>query len=186
MAVRSGWRAGMVTSLVAGLVLVFPVSAIADAPDESGVVERAPELSAWIFWDGDGLIVLTGPPLTEGCVGEGFEFPIATTVNAPSGNTATSFSHTDQVWVYDDEGASDPLDWLFNHACGPVLAGEPGPELLADGEGRITVTYHTGTDGVLRGRQRVTAKVTTVDGHDVHVNVHGSLDELPDFINYGG
>lgn len=164
-------------ALVLALLLV-PSAAHADPPDQSGVVERAPEFSAFVFWDGDGLIVLTGPLLEEGCGGEGFQFPIATTVNPRGGATVTTFSHTDEVRVYDDGGTTDPLEWLFEQTCPAIVAGEPGPEPLASGEGRVNVA----NDNV-----RMTARVTTVDGRTVHLSVVGAgPGEFPDVINYGG
>lgn len=173
--------------VLAAVVLMIPTAALATPPDQSGVVERAPELSAWVFWDGDGLIVLTGPPLEEGCFGEGFQFPIATTVQPPSGATLTSYHHTDQVWVYDDEGTSDPIDWLFGRACAAVAAGDPAPEPLAHGEGRVSVNSRIDADGVEHGHLGVTARVTSADGRRVHLRAFGELGGITtDFINYGG
>jgi hypothetical protein len=165
-------------ALAALALLMIPTAAHADAPDESGVVERAPQFSGWLFWDGDGLIVTTGPTPEEGCVGEGFQFPIATTVNPPGGATVSRYTHSDEVWVYDDEGTSDPLEWLFGRLCAAVTAGEPVPEPLARGEGRVTEA---------NGNITVTARVTTADGRTAHLNVVGAdFGEFPDFINYGG
>lgn len=74
--------------LLAMLAVMILTAALADPPDQSGVVERAPELSAWVFWDGD-LIVFSGPPqdaatclglATQGFDYEGFLKPISTIV----------------------------------------------------------------------------------------------------------
>jgi hypothetical protein len=148
-------------------------------------VEQTPYLSAWVI-SGDGLIVLTGPSLEQGCFGEGFLERIATVVSTPSGATLTTLTHSDQVWVFDDEGFTNPFDWLFGRACPAVWAGQP-PDPLAQGEGLVSVNSRLDADGVEHGNVRVTAMVTTADGQDVHLNVHGTIGVIGgDFINYGG
>lgn len=182
------------TVLLAAVALLMPTAGLADPPDRAGVVERAPFLSSWVFWDGD-LIVLTGPPLDEAtCLGlatqgfdyEGFLKPVASTASTPSGLQVTNLTHTDQTWVHDAQGASDPLDWVFG-ACEAMLgSGAPAPEPLASGEGLVHVHVRMGADGVEYGNVRLTARVTTIDGPQVHLNVvDGGIGGL-DFINYGG
>jgi hypothetical protein len=167
------------------VALLIPTAARADAPDQSGVVEQTPYLSAWVI-SGDGLIVLTGPSLEQGCFGEGFLERIATVVSTPSGATLTTLTHSDQVWVFDGEGFANPFDWLFGRACPAVWAGQP-PDPLAQGEGLVSVNSRLDADGVEHGNVRVTAMVTTADGQDVHLNVHGTIGVIGgDFINYGG
>lgn len=188
------WSRIAKTLLVAALVLSIPMAALADPPDRSGVVERAPELSAWVHWDGE-LIVLNGPPqdaatclglATEGFDYEGFSKPSSTIVTTPSGSRLLSVTHTDHVWVYDDEDTDDPLEWLFG-GCAAMLAGAPAPEPLAHGEGLVQVKSRIDADGVQHGPTTITARVTTADGRNVHLNVVGAeLGEFPDFINYGG
>jgi hypothetical protein len=174
------WSMGDVAKvMLAALILVMvPATSQADPPGQSGVVERAPQLSAWVLWDGDGLLVLTGPALEDGCVGEGFQFPVATTVSPPGTDTTTTYSHADIVTVYDAEGITDPLDWLFNEACAAIVAGEPGPEPLASGEGRVIYAD---------GATTVAATVTTVDGRTVPLTVvRAEEGQFPDTIRYGG
>ncbi len=184
------------TTMVAALALMIPTAAVADPPDQSGAVERAPVLSAWVFWDGD-LIVLTGPQLdaatclglaTQGFDYEGFLKPTSTIVTTASGSQQISVTHADRVWVYDDEDTDDPLEWMFG-ACGAILgAGEASPEPLANGDGLVHVTTRSDVDGVAVGTTRVTATVTTADGRDVHLNVVGADQDGTslDFINYRG
>ena len=173
-------------AIVGAVALFIPTAARADAPDQSGVVERTPYLSAWVISD-DELIVLTGPPLEQGCFGQGFLEPAATVVNTPSGGTVTTLTHSDQVWVFDNEGFVNPFDWLFGSACAAVWAGEPAPDPLAQGEGLVRVSSRIDADGVERGRLGVNATVTTADGKNVHLNVHGRIGLIgEDFINYGG
>lgn len=180
-------RVMLIVALLAAVLLLIPTAARADAPDQAGVVERTPFFSAWIF-AGDGLIGLTGPSLEQGCLGQGFLEPLATVVTTPNGATLTTLTHSDQVWVFDDEGFSDPLEWLFGWACPAVWSGQPAPEPLAQGEGLISVNLRTDSDGVEDGTVTVAAKVTTTDGEDVHLNVVGTNVDgsEEDFINYGG
>ena len=184
---RSVWSSvARIVAIMGAVALFIPTVARADAPDQSGVVERTPYLSAWVF-SGDGLIGLTGPPLEEGCFGEGFLEPAATVVNTPGGFTLTTVTHSDQVWVFDDEGFTNPLDWLFGLACPAVWAGQPAPDPLAQGEGLISVNSRVDADGVEHGNTVLTAMVTTADGLDVHLNVvGGGIGTTGDFINYGG
>ena len=180
-----GSRVARIVAILMAVAVLIPTAARADAPDESGVVERTPFLSAWVI-SGDGLIVLTGPPLVEGCFGEGFLTPIATVVNTTSGATLTKVTHSDQVWVFDDEGFTNPLDWLFGRACPAVWAGQPAPDPLAQGEGLVRVNSRVDADGVEHGSVVLTAKVTTADGRNVHLNSHGRIGVIGSFINYGG
>ena len=175
----------MIAAMVGALALLLPTASRADAPDESGVVERTPFLSAWVV-SGDGLIVLTGPPLEQGCFGQGFLEPIATVVNTPTGAVLATVTHSDQVRVFDDEGFANPLDWLFGRACAAVYAGQPAPDPLAQGEGLVHVNSRVDADGVERGSVRLRARVTPAGGEEVHLNTHGRIGVVGDYINYGG
>lgn len=191
---RTRARLASTVALVAAMALMVPAAANAGPPDQSGVVERAPALSAWVFWDGD-LIVLTGPPIDfEGCLGlftegfayEGFQKPISEHVATPSGQQLVTISHTDRVWVYDDEDTTDPLEWLVG-SCTRVLTGGADPVLLAQGEGVVSNQSRVDEDGVQHGYGGVTAMVTTTaDGRTVHLRAHGANDAVHDQIHYGG
>lgn len=183
------------TIAMAVLALLVPTSAMADRPEQSGVVVQEPFLSAWVYWDGD-LIVLSGAPqdaatclglATQGFDYEGFLKPISNVVTTPSGAQLVNVVHTDRVWVYDDEDTDNPLEWLFA-GCSAILGeGAAAPVPLAHGEGLVHVNSRIDADGVQHGRIRVTATVTTADGRDVHLNVVGAgLGEFGDLINYGG
>lgn len=177
--------------VLAALALMIPTSALADPPEQTGVVERAPYLSAWLF-SGDGVIVVTGPALDVGCpaglpeFGEGFPEPTATFVHTPRGDTLIRVVHTSEVRVFDNAGISDALDWLFGYACPRVLSGEAGPEPLASGEGRVRVNSRVNADGVELGTVGVNARVTTADGRRVHLDAHGRIGPTLDDVNYGG
>ena len=183
-----------IAMLLAAVALLLPTAAQADPPDQAGVVERAPFLSSWIFWDGD-LIVLTGPPLNEAtCIGlatEGFDYegflkPVATTVATPSGVQVDTLTHRDRTWVHDPQGTTDPLGWVLG-TCEAILgAGAPAPQPLAGGEGVVHVHLRTNADGVEHGSVNLTARVTTTDGREVSLNIVGGRDGPPDFINYRG
>jgi hypothetical protein len=85
---RFGSRAAT-TAVVAALALMIPMAAVADAPDTSGVVERTPSELHWL-WAGDGLFVLEGPPIAQGCLGEGFEEYTEAVVTTPAGVVTVS------------------------------------------------------------------------------------------------
>lgn len=177
--------------VLAALALMIPTAARADPPEQTGVVERAPYLSAWVF-SGDGVIVVTGPALDVGCpaglpeFGEGFPEPIATFVHTPRGDTLVRVAHTSEVRVFDNAGIDHPLDWLFGYACPQVLSGMTGPEPLASGEGRVRVNSRVDADGEEHGTVGVIAQVTTADGRRVHLSAHGGIDSSTDVVNYGG
>jgi len=179
--------AGFVTTCaVASLVVGTSTAAIAEPPRSSGVVVREAAMNAPLFWDGE-LVVLVGPPLEQGCLGQGFHHPTTTTVSARGGATITHYRDVDRVWVFDDEGVADPLDWLFGYACPAVWAGEAPPSPLAHGEGTVVGNWREDADGVVHGNQRFMGHVTTADGDRVHLNVVGAgFDQFPDRINYGG
>lgn len=170
--------------LLLAMALMIPTAALAGPPDESGAVEREPRLSAWLL-SGDGVHVVTGPSLEEGCFGDGFQEPITTVVSPPAGLTLANVTHTDHVWVFDDEGIDDVLEWLFGRACPAVLAGEPAPVPLASGEGLVKVNSRVDDDGIEHGRVGVTATLSTAAGERVHLNAHGEIGGA-DFVNFGG
>lgn len=192
---RTGVRTRVLTALLATISLLAPTAATADPPDRTGVVDRAPFLSAWIFFDGD-LLVLTGPPQDEEtCLGlatqgfdwEGFSTPVAPTVTTPRGHQLTNLTHEDRVWVYDAEGVSDPLEWLFGGCAAMLGDGAPAPVPLAHGDGLVRVHARTDADGVERGHGGVTARVTTADGRQVHLSARGDDATFEgDVIVYGG
>jgi hypothetical protein len=175
-------------ALIASLGLMVPTAAFADAPEQSGVVERAPQVSAWLI-QGDGLVVVTGPPIAEGCLSFP-DFPplpeyTATIVDTPTGATVTTIVHTQYMEVYSDQGATDVFEWYFGLMCPSVLAGDPIPP-LATGEGHVKVRSRTDADGVQHGTVAVTATLTTPDDEPVHLNTHGRFGESVDFVNFGG
>ena len=171
--------------MLAALGLLMPTAALAAVPNESGVVERAPHPAGWIAF-GDGVIVMTGPELdAAGCLGQ-IPQQTATYINPPSDVSLVHASYVDEIRVFDDQGYPDALAWLFGFACPPLLAGESGPEPIAQGEGRVTWNYRVDADGVLHGRVSTTATVTTTDGSDVHLNTFGEIGASTDFVNYGG
>jgi hypothetical protein len=175
----------MIVAILLGAAMLIPTAARADTPDQSGEVERIPMLSASVFAD-DGLIVLTGPPLEQGCFGQGFMQPLAKVVTFPDGATETTSTFKDHAWVFDDEGFDNPLDWLFGVACAAVMAGEPAPDSLAHGEAVIQVNGSTDADGVGDLSSSLKAIVTTADGQDVRLNAFGIFGENGDIISYGG
>lgn len=180
----SNIRAGAVATLAAATLMV-PAAAYADPPESAGVVERETTLSAWLF-NGDGLQVVTGPALSaESCQMTGWKEPVATVVDTPSGAVLTRYAHTDDVWVFDDRGFTDPLDWIID-TCSALFAGEPAPEPLAQGAGEVKVNSRVDAGGVTHTRMVVTARVTTSDGREVHLTAHGVDGVSPDFVNYGG
>lgn len=182
---RRSARTGGITMLGAALLaLLLPATAVATPPDDSGVVERTTTDEHWL-WAGDGVFVLEGPPIEEGCFGEGFDDIPETVVHTPAGVTLISSTHRDDVWVFDDEGFDDPLEWLFGRAC-PALGTDDAAIPLATGEGLVSINGRFEPDGDARIRGRLNAQVTTQDGRTVHVHAHGDLDGLTDHVNYGG
>lgn len=174
------------TCAVAALAVGGSTAAIAEPPDSTGVVERAADWSAPLFWDGE-LVVLVGPPLEQGCLDQGWSHPTWSTVSARGGVTITHYTDVDRVWVFDDEGVADPLDWLLGSACPAVWAGETPPSPLAHGEGHVAVTMREDAEGVVHGNMRFMGEVTTAGGERTHLNVVGAgFGQFPDRINYGG
>lgn len=57
---------------------------------------------------------------------------------------------------------------------------------LIAGEGLVKVNSRVDDEGVEHGRLGVTARLTTADGERVHLNAHGEIGTLTDFVNYGG
>lgn len=178
---RRGRATRVLTILVAAAALMVPAAASATPPEQSGVVDRVvvSGILGHRVWAGDGLVVLEGPPLEDGCQLLGFGEYTETVVTTPAGVVTASSTHTDQVWVFDDEGFDDVFAW-FGYACTEL----PAP--AAHGEGRVVLNTLVDADGVERTRSRLTATVTTADGRRVHLTAHGEDGVFPDFVNYGG
>lgn len=151
-----------------------PVSA--RPPDESGNVERF-EVNVGLVYDNGEYAVVTGPPFSEGCLGEGF--PATTTQVVHRGNG--SFSETWRikninVMVFEWEGG---VFDLIGASCEALAMGLPLPyEPIATGKGSHSFKVSGDENGV-HIRNTLTAKLTTTDGQRAHVNTFASFDDGP-------
>lgn len=117
------WLAFIATA--AALITGGGSAALADAPPESGVVERE-TVTFGYFVEGDGIIAVTGPPFAEGCLAEGFLESVAISVNRPNGTTLRR-NRTDEDLLSIYEGDSFFEDLLFP-SCEAVLDDDPTTE----------------------------------------------------------
>ena len=159
--------------LLAVLVAATTGPASARPPAESGNVERFEVEAGLVYGDGEYAVV-TGPPFSEGCFGEGF--PTTTAQGVSRGNG--SFSETWRikninVMVFEWEG--DPFD-LIGASCEalPEIFLEP----IAVGVGQHSFKVSGDQNGV-HIRNTLTAKVTTTDGRRAHLNTFASFDDGP-------
>lgn len=182
-------------ALLAAVALVGAMSstALASPPDESGVVTRAPSVGGYIY-DGDGIIVLSGPASFEqGCNREGFSSPDSSFVMPGDGSFHEHFSYGDEpINVYEGD---DVQAWLMA-ICEAVAAGATDDELpqaIAAGTGRLTLHVRVDAAGVPHVHNSLVGAVTTTDGQVAHVNTFakfsvdgGVLDVHQLRVNYTG
>lgn len=197
---RDTSRTAVVLATAFSLLAISAVG-LAKPPDESGVVERATTLSGLVY-SGDGVHVLTGPPLEDGCpvmteeqAFEVFPTPTGQFINRPNGTSAMHFRSTEGIHVFDDLGIADVFEWL-GMACGALLDGDPStvaPIPLATGTGTVTYTERIDADGVQQVHNKVVGKVITQDGKRVHLSTFAKffVDEsgltlTALRVNYGG
>jgi hypothetical protein len=166
-------------ALFGGVLLflsAFAGPVTARPPDESGNVERF-AVEAGLVYDNGEYAVVTGPPFSEGCFGEGF--PTTTAQSVSRGND--SFSETWRikninVMVFEWEG--NVFD-LIGQSCEAIVNGDPLPaEPIAMGEGRHSFKVSGDQNGV-HIQNTLTANVTTTDGQRAHVNAFASFDDGP-------
>ncbi len=154
----------------------FAGPASAGPPGESGNVERFEIEGVGLVYDNGEYAVVTGPPFSEGCLGQGFPTTTTQVVNRGNG----SFSETWRikkidVMVFEWEG--DVFD-LIGLSCEALANGEPLPvEPIAVGEGRHSFKVSGDQNGV-HVRNTLTARVMTADGW-AHVNTFASFDDGP-------
>lgn len=182
--------------VIVAVVCTFAASVVvlAKPPPESGVVSRAPTDSGFVY-SGDGVHVLTGPPLAQGCLDQGFGEPIAQHLARPNSTSALHFRSTEAIHVFDDEGIPNVFEWL-GMACAALLDGNPDtlvPQPLATGTGTVTYVSRVDADGVEHVHNKVVGKVTTAEGARVHLSTFAAfnVDEsgltlTALRVNYGG
>jgi hypothetical protein len=151
-----------------------PVSA--GPPDNSGNVERF-VVDVGLVYDNGEYAVVTGPPFSEGCFGEGFPLTTAQGVNRGNGTFSETWRIKNiNVMVFEWEGN---VFELIDQNCTAIVNGDPLPvEPIAVGEGRHNFKVSGGQDGV-HIQNTLTARVMTTDGQRAHVNAFASFDDGP-------
>jgi hypothetical protein len=156
----------------------FTSSVSAGPPDESGNVERFEVEAGQVYDDGEYAVV-TGPPFSEGCVGQGFSLTTAQGVSRGNGTFSQTWRIKNiNVMVFEWEG--DVFD-LIGQNCEAIFDGDPETmpvEPIAVGEGRHSFKVSGDQNGV-HIRNTLTARVTTTDGQRAHVNTFASFDDGP-------
>ena len=151
-----------------------PVSA--GPPDDSGNVERF-VVDVGLVYDNGEYAVVTGPPFSEGCFGEGFPLTTAQGVNRGNGTFSETWRIKNiNVMVFEWEG--NVFD-LIGASC--QLLAEEGKvflEPIAVGEGRHNFKVSGDQNGA-HIQNTLTARVMTTDGQWAHVNTFASFDDGP-------
>lgn len=188
-------KIALFTALTAALLAATAPVALAGAPDQSGVVNRGTSFGGWVY-QGDGYIVLSGPPLVQGCVGEGFSEPPALFISPRNGSSQEKYSYpSEPLLVFDDPGIN-VFAWL-GPACEAATDGDPGtvpPAPIATGVGRLDVSIRVDARDRTHFRNGVVGKVTTTDGRRVHLSTfaqyvideNGVEDLRQLWVKYGG
>lgn len=187
-------KTALISTLALGLLAAAAPAAMAAPPDESGAVTRGPSAGGYVY-QGSGYIVLSGPPLGDGCYGNGFSEPSAMFIEPRNGSFQEKYSYPlEQINVFDDEGLN-MFVWL-DAACGAVVDGNPAtmpPEPLAVGIGRLNFNVRVAASGVVHIRNSVVGKATTASGKRVHVStfakltIDGGGETIHQLrVNYGG
>ena len=144
-------------------------SGAALADDHSPVEREDPGLAFFSIEDVEaGLVMVTGPPLEQGCFGQGFEPALRTQgVTLPDGTILGVATGQQDTWVY--EGSS------IGELCFELAVNGISPTLVASGTGRVAATDNdlnvtsgrTNTFGVT-----VTGRLATPDGERCNLRAH--------------
>jgi hypothetical protein len=127
MVMRHLTRTLSATVVGAMLALVaLPAVALADPPDESGLVVRSTATGGvWYEDPADGLVLLTGGPAQEACAGTAGLLLSEQFVETPTGAIVLLVEGADaEAWLYSAD--------TFGEVCDTALAGGQ-PDLLAQG-----------------------------------------------------
>ena len=150
----------------------------------------------YVYTDGFGVdeVLLTGPPLEQGCFGEGFPSGTGRTAETPAERTNTRNSTESDMWLYDmaEFGVTDPFEFLFL-ACTQIATGGPIPVPLASGSGTVRLNEHCDwTDAVdgcfspgsvlhyTNSAQGTMTSTASGDVFDVHARAKGSVTFVAD------
>lgn len=150
-------------AVAATLVTVTAPGVLAEAPSETGIVERE-TVTFGYFVEGDGIIAVTGPPFAEGCLGEGFLESIEISVNRPNGTVLRrNRTAEDLLSIY--EGDSFLEDLLFP-SCDAVSDDDPTTmpvQPIATGTGVPYIIDHIDEEGEI-AESRLSIRGTVTDG----------------------
>ncbi len=162
--------------------LPFAASAEADAPDQSGVVERGEGQQGFIYWS-DGYLAMVGEAI-DFCVNpEPPTGPGGMTVS-PGNGSLLEFSRSNvPVTVYEYPGAGGPDDpiggfMFLGQNCGAIFDGDPTTEPIepvASGTVRLRSSFRTDTDGVTHSINSLVGKVTTTSGSTAHLSTFAQV-----------
>ncbi len=172
--IRSTWRRRPLPIVVlAGFLLgLVATAAAADPPSASGAVTRSNEPIGF-FYEGDGFVLVGGPPFEEGCLGEGFLEPLISFVARGDGTTLARFqTDGEQIRIY--EGDSFFEDVLFP-SCDAIFDEDPATvpaQPIAIGSGRMSSRVRTEVDGIERVANWLNGKVVDQEGTRWHVRGH--------------
>jgi hypothetical protein len=148
-------------------VLVLGPAASADPGASEFSLDRAGAAYADV-----GLVLLTGPPIEEGCVGEGWSLVDTHTVTTPSGLWKEFQMPDERLWLYEAES----LGALLSANCGAIARGEAPPiPLLASGTGSTTKLEHWDGDTV-RLIYQTRGTVTDAEGHEWSIQARWHTD----------
>lgn len=170
-------------TLMAAALLATAVPAVfAAPPDQSGVVNRGTSFGGWVY-EGSGYYVLSGPPLAQGCIGEGFSEPPAMFISPRNGSFQEKYQWPHEgINVFKAVAGKNVFEWLGG-ACGAVTDGNPStkpPAPVAVGVGRLKLHVRVDTSERVHIQNGVVGKVTTTDGRRVSLSTRAKYIVFPD------
>jgi hypothetical protein len=182
--------------MAAALLAAAAPAVFAAPPADSGVVNRGTSFGGWVY-EGSGYYVLSGPPLAQGCYGEGFSEPPAMFISPRNGSSQEKYQWPhEQINVFKATAGMNAFEWL-DGACGAVVDGNPAtqpPDPVAVGVGRLKLHVRVDTAERVHIQNGVVGKVTTSDGRRVHLSTRAKYIVYPDgsedlqqlWVKYGG
>jgi hypothetical protein len=165
MRYHTRWTAAALAAAMSVLVLGPAASA------DPGVSEFFQD-GALAAYEDDGLVLLQGPPLEEGCFDQGVPLVDTHTVTNPSGKLKEFQIYDDRIWLFEAES----LGALLSANCGAIARGEAPPiPLLASGTGSTTNLEHWDGDTV-RFIYQTRGTVTDAEGHEWSIQARWHAD----------
>ena len=158
------------------IVAALMMLSVMATPAQAGVSERF-TINVGLAYQADGYVLLTGPPVEQGCFGEGFPETELHLVFPENGSVHENWKQ-DGVGFYLFE--ADSVGALLDEVCSAIAAGEEPLAPVGIGEGQILAVARGDAGGTFHVTNSAIGAVTDTDGNTWSVNARAKFSDGPD------